>query len=263
MTQEVESNDTAVDRDHVGSLAKGLQVVEILAQYPAGMTLTEMSERAGLTRAGARRLLLTLVSSGYATQDGRQFRLTPRLLTLSRTWISGSSLWSFAEPFMRQLSEQLNESCSSAILADEDVVYVARVAGRRILSVALHVGTRLPALSTAMGRMLLSGLSPAELKAFLARAKIHANTPKSIIDRNELERIIIEAGQRGYATMDEELELGLRSIAVPIRDRDGRIVAAINISAQSVRFSIEEMEREILPHLKETAATIENYYVVH
>lgn len=263
MSQAAESNETTSDRDLVGSLSRGLQVMEILASNPDGMTLTEMSERAGLTRAGARRFLLTLVASGYATQDGRKFLLSPRLLTLSRTWISGSSLWSFAEPFMRALSQQLNESCSAAILADEDVVYVARVAGRRILSVALHVGTRLPALSTAMGRMLLTGLSELDLKAFLARAKMHPSTPKTITDRNELLRVILEAGKRGYATMDEELEIGLRSIAVPIRDRDGVIVAAINISAQSVRFSIAEMEEKILPHLRETAAMIENYYVVH
>lgn len=263
MTPKVESNETAADRDLVGSLARGLQVMEILAANPAGMTLTEMAEHAGLTRAGARRFLLTLVSTGYASQDGRKFMLSPRLLSLSRTWISNTSLWSFAEPFMRTLSQKLNESCSAAILADEDVVYVARVAGHRILSVALHVGTRLPALSTAMGRMLLSKLPDHELRAFLARAKIHAHTPKTITDPAKLERVIIDAGKRGYATMDEELEIGLRSIAVPIRNRDGEIVAAINISAQSVRFSIAEMEEKILPHLRETAGMIENYYVVH
>jgi|SRR5690606_16911989 IclR family pca regulon transcriptional regulator len=263
MTQQTESNETAADRDLVGSFARGLQVMEILAANPAGMTLTEMAERAGLTRAGARRFLLTLVSTGYATQDGRKFMLSPKLLTMSRTWISNSSLWSFAEPFMRALSQRLNESCSAAILADEDVVYVARVAGRRILSVALHVGTRLPALSTAMGRMLLSGLPEAELKAFLAKAKIHVHTPKTITDRAELERVIVEAGKRGYCTMDEELELGLRSIAVPIRNRESDIVAAINVSTQSVRFTVPEMEEKILPHLRETASVIENYFVAH
>ncbi len=249
-------------RDLVGSLERGLEVMEILAANPTGLTLTETAEKAGLTRAGARRFLLTLVASGYAVQDGRKFLLSSRLLSVARTWLSGASLWGFAEPFMRAVSQRFNESCSAAILAGEDVVYVARVAGARILSVGLHVGTRLPAYCTAMGRMLLSDLPPAKLEAFLSKAKIEAKTPRTITDRKALAAMIAETGRRGYATMDEELELGLRSIAVPIRDRSGRIVAAINVSTQSARFSIAEMEREILPHLREAATRIEDFFVV-
>lgn len=261
--ESIESAETASDRDHVGSLARGLQVMEILAANPAGLTLTEMAERAGLTRAGARRFLLTLTASGYATRHGRKFLLSSRLLSLSRTWISGQTLWAYAEPFMRDLSQRLNESCSAAVLADEDVVYVARVAGQRILSVALHVGTRLPAVCTAMGRVLLSGLEPAELDRFLAKAKIEANTPKTVTDRAKLAKIIADIRDKGYATMDEELEIGLRSIAVPIRDGSGNIVAAINVSTQSARYSVSGMERELLPHLQRAASSIEDYFVVH
>jgi IclR family transcriptional regulator, pca regulon regulatory protein len=246
----------------VGSLERGLAVMEILAAHPTGLTLTEMAEKAGLTRAGARRFLLTLAASGYAVQDGRRFLLSSRLISVARTWLSGSSLWTFAEPFMRAVSQRLNESCSAAILADEEVVYVARVAGRRIVSVALYVGTRLPAYCTSMGRVLLSGLSAKELDGFLARAAIRANTPKTVTARTRLAELIAEAGARGYAVVDEELEIGLRSIAVPVRDRSGRIVAAINVSTQSARFSVAEMEREILPHLKEAAARIEDFFVV-
>src|SRR5690606_32558360 len=119
---------------------------------------------------------------GYAIQDGRKFMLSPRLISVARSWLSGSSLWTFAEPYMRAVSQALNESCSAAILVDEDVVYVARVAGRRIVSVGLHVGTRLPAYCTSMGRILLSGLPPAELDAFLGKATIRANTPKTVTD---------------------------------------------------------------------------------
>src|SRR5690606_15085313 len=127
-----ESIEPAAGRDQVGSLARGLRVMEILAAHPQGLTLTETAERAGLTRAGARRFLLTLVASGYAVQDGRRFLLSSRLIAVARSWISGSTLWTYAEPFMRAVSHKLNESCSAAILADEDVVYVARVAGRRL-----------------------------------------------------------------------------------------------------------------------------------
>lgn len=250
------------ERDLVGSFARGLAVMEILAAHPAGLTLTETAEKAGLTRAGARRFLLTLAASGYAVQDGRRFQLSSRLISVARTWLGGASLWAYAEPFMRAVSQQLNESCSAAILADEDVVYVARVAGRRIVSVALHVGTRLPAYCTSMGRVLLSDLNDAELTAFLARATIIENTPKTVTDRSRLAALVRQARADGYAAVDEELELGLRSIAVPIRDRTGRIVAAINVSTQSARFSIAEMEAAFLPHLRRAAASIENYFVV-
>lgn len=261
MKHQDESIERGAGRDIVGSFARGLGVMEILAAHPAGLTLTEMAERAELTRAGARRFLLTLVASGYAIQDGRKFILSPRLISVARSWLSGSSLWTFAEPYMRAVSQKLNESCSAAILVDEDVVYVARVAGRRIVSVGLHVGTRLPAYCTSMGRVLLSDLSAAELDAFLGRASIRANTPRTITDRPALAQLIRQAGDDGYAAVDQELEIGLRSIAVPIRDRSGRTVAAINVSTQSARTSMDEMERTFLPHLREAAAAIEDYFV--
>jgi len=254
--------EEAENRDLVGSLAKGLSVLEILAAHPAGLSLTEAADKAGLTRAGARRLLLTLVATGYATQDGRRFILSPRLIALARNWVSGASLWSFAEPFMREVSRTLGESCSAAILSGHDVVYVARVAGARIVSVGLHVGTRLPAYCTSMGRVLLSELGDADLAALLASAGIEAKTQKTITDRAALTATIRRVRGDGYSIVDEELELGLRSIAVPIRDLSGRIVAAINVSTQSARTSVADMEQKFLPLLKDAASKIENYFVV-
>lgn len=263
MTEPAESiASPSSARDHVGSLERGLAVMETLAANPAGLTLSETAEKAGLTRAGARRFLLTLVAAGYAVQEGRRFLLSSRLISVARTWLSGSSLWTFAEPFMREVSSTLNESCSAAILADEDVVYMARVAGRRIVSVALHVGTRLPAYCTSMGRVLLSGLSEQDLSALLARATIRENTPKTVTDRDRLAELVRQARAEGFAIVDEELELGLRSIAVPVRDRSGAIVAAINVSTQSARFTVKEMEAEILPHLRRATTSIEDYFVV-
>jgi IclR family transcriptional regulator, pca regulon regulatory protein len=254
--------DPAAARDHVGSLAKGLAVMEILAGAPSGLTLSEVGERAGLTRAGARRFLLTLVATGYAVQDGRKFALSPRLISIARSWISGASLWTFAEPFMRQVSKELGESCSAAVLAGHDVVYVARVAGIRIVSVALHVGTRLPAYCTAMGRVLLSGKDDDEVARLLGEAPISARTQHTVTDRRELGAMIARARREGFAVADEELELGLRSIAVPIRDRTGQIVAAINVSTQSARASVEEMEKDFLPLLRQAATRIEDFFVV-
>lgn len=249
-------------RDHVTSLQRGLGVMETLAAQPSGLTLTETATRTGLTRAGARRFLLTLVATGYAEQTGRHFRLSPRLISVARIWLGGASLWTYAEPFMRDVSTRLNESCSAAVLSGEDVVYVARVPGRSILSVALHVGTRLPAYCTSMGRVLLSGMRPVDYKNLLSNALIKPNTPKTIVSKRQLAVEVAAASTRGFAIVDEELELGLRSIAVPVRDRSGTVVAAINVSTQSARFSVKDMQREILPPLRNAATKIEDYFVV-
>lgn len=248
--------------DRVGSLEKGLRVLEILCSQPAGITLTEVAEKAGLTRAGARRLLLTLASTGHVSREGRRFLLTSRLLTLARQWLDGVSLWDFALPHMREVAATLDESCSAAILADTDVVYVARVPGERIMSVALSVGTRLPAYCTSMGRVLLSELPPPELESLLSRSAIRAYTSKTLVDRGEIARAVRQAGEGGYAVVDEELEVGLRSVAVPIRDRSGRVVAAINVPAQSSRYTVAELERVALPLLKKAAARIEDFFAV-
>lgn len=249
-------------RDLVGSLQKGLDVMAILAARPDGMTLTEMAAAAELTRAGARRLLLTLTAGGYARQEGRRFVLTPRLLGLARQWLDGTQLWTFALPCMRQVAAALKESCSAAVLADQDVVYVARVPGERIMSVALHVGTRLPAYCTSMGRVLLSGLPESDLVSLLGRAEVRRLTDKTVVDRDELRTLIRKAAADGYALVDEELEVGLRSIAVPIRDRSDAIVAAVNVSTQSARFTLAAMRREILPLLRQAAADIETFFAV-
>lgn len=250
------------DRERVGSLARGLRVMEILASRHNGMTLSEMAREAGLTRAGARRFLLTLVATGYAVQEERIFRLSPRLISVARIWITGASLWSYAEPYMREVSETLGESCSAAVLSGEDVVYVARVAGRSIVGVALHVGTRLPAHCTSMGKVLLAGLPQAEREACLDRARIEARTVHTVTSRAALGEAIDQAARDGYAVADQELEIGLRSIAVPIRDRNGITVAALNVSTQSARTSLAEMEETFLPVLKRAAERIEDYFVV-
>ncbi len=265
MPTEIESTDNSAQdaaRDLVGSLIKGLSVMEILAVHPQGMTLTEMAEETGLARAGARRFLLTLAASGYAQQDGRRFTLTPKLISVARSWLGRASLWTYAEPFMREASEALNESCSAAVLAGEDVVYVARVPSRHIVSIALSVGTRLPAYCTSMGRVLLSDLDDDELNRFLAGAKIEQRTVKTITGRDAVAAAIRRVKTDGHAIVDEELELGLRSIAVPIRNREGRIEAAINVSTQSARFSVAEMREAFLPHLVTAAGRIESFFAV-
>ncbi len=251
----------ALPRDHVGSLAKGLAVLEILAAHPQGQTLTDVAARAGMDRAGARRLLITLEAEGYATLGDRLWRLSPKLLTTARTWISGTPLWTFAEPFMREASMALGESCSAAVLAGPDIVYVARVASRAIMTVSLDVGSRLPAWCTSMGRVLLADMPDTELDAYLAKFSPVARTPKTMTTKADLRRTILAARAEGFAIIDEELELGLRSIAVPVKNRSGRAVAGINISAPSARFTPTELRAQVLPHLRKAAASIENHFL--
>ena len=257
-----ESISASVQRDLVGSLERGLAVLEILAAHPAGLTLTETAEKADLTRAGARRLLLTLVAAGHARQEGRRFLLTARLLSLARIWLNDASLWDYALPFLREVAEITNESCSAAILAGTDVVYVARVPGQRIMSVGLHVGTRLPAWCTSMGRVLLAGMAEQDRTRLIAQAPIVANTPKTLVNPTAIEDAIRRVGRDGYAIVDEELEIGLISIAVPVRDRSGKVVAAINVPAQAGRYTSAQLKARTLPHLRKAAASIENYFVV-
>lgn len=256
------SADGAGRRAHVTSLERGLRVMEILSTCPAGLTLSEVAREAGLTRAGARRFLHTLVTTGYASETGRRFRLTPRLLSMARTFVGGASLWRFAEPFMQDVSDRLNESCSAAVLSGEDVVYVARVAGQRIMSVGLQVGTRLPAYCTSMGRVLLSDLDETDLLRFLENATLEKRTPETVTQPDRLFHIIGNAGRNGYSVVDEELETGLCSIAVPVRDTTGRIVAAVNVSTQAGRRTHEDLQNEVLPILSAAAAHIETYFAV-
>lgn len=245
--------------DIVGSLSKGLKVLEILASAPDGMRLTEVANAANLTRAGARRLMLTFVAEGWVLQEGRQFLLSAKLLTVVRNWLGKTPLWRHAVPILRAVSQSVGESCSVSVPQGEDIVYVARVVGSSILAESLDIGARLPAHCTSMGRVLLSELDDAELARFLRQITIRARTPRTVTDPDRLAACVAEVRRNGYAIVDEELELGLRSIAVPVRARSGRIVAAVNVSTQTGRHSCEEMRRLFLPHLRWAAERIEEY----
>ena len=257
----MQSPDHPLPRDHVGALAKGLSVMEILAAHPSGLTLTATAEKVGMDRAGARRLLITLEAEGYAILEDRRYRLSPKLITLARNLISSTPLWTHAETHMREASATLGESCSAAVLAGHDIVYVARVAGRAIMTVSLDVGSRLPAWCTSMGRVLLADQPETVRAALIAEAELTPRTPKTVKDRDALAREIALAGAQGYAIIDEELEMGLRTIAVPVRNRSGRAVAAINISTTPARFTPEGLRNEVLPVLRKTALAIEAHFL--
>ncbi|HEU4410934.1 MAG TPA: IclR family transcriptional regulator C-terminal domain-containing protein [Polyangiaceae bacterium] len=245
------------DADFVGSFEKGLRVLRAFDAEHGAMTLSEVAERAGLTRAGARRFLLTLVELGYATSDGKHFSLTPRVLELGFAYLRALGLPQIVVPYLRRVSEELGESSSVAVLDDLHVVYVAREQTRRIMTTELGVGARLPACYTSMGRVLLAHLPPPERDERLARAELVAHTRHSLTSRAKLRAALAEARERGHCLVDQELEEGLRSLAVPLRDRQGRALAAMNVSAQANRVTVEAMRRTFLPALLRAAADVQ------
>jgi len=232
-------------------------VIRALSQPGLGLTLSDVARETSLTRAAARRFLLTLEDLGYVRADDRRFSLTPRVLELGYSFLSSLTLPEIAQPHLRELVEQVHESSSVSVLDGADIVYVAREPTQRIMTVAISVGTRFPAYATSMGRVLLGGLSDAQLDAFLARADLKKLTAETLTDeaalRHELERVRAQ----GYAIVDQELEGGLRSVAVPIRDPREAVVAAINISTHASRTTLDAIRTAMLPRLLETAARIE------
>jgi IclR family pca regulon transcriptional regulator len=217
------------------------------------MTLSEAADVAGLSRATARRVLRTLAQLGYVAQDGRAFALTPRILDLGFAYLSGQNWVDRALPLMKELSERLGESCSCSILQGAEVVYVGRIPARRIMSTALTVGSRLPAFHTALGRAQLGFLDDAEIWRRLQSVRVEPYTPYTITDLQALfERVRLDHAQ-GFAIVDEELERGLRSIAVPVLDREGQAVGAINLASHATRTTRNEMRDTFLPELRRIA----------
>lgn len=243
--------------EYVQSFARGLAVIRAFGPQSPRMTLSEVAHETGLTRAGARRILLTLQTLGYVGADDRMFFLTPQVLQLGYSYLSSMPLWDVAQPLMETLVDQVHESCSVSVLDGEDIVYVLRVPTHRIMAVSLSIGSRLPAFCTSMGRVLLAGLDDDALDTFLAGAKLRPHTRTTVVQRRKLRRIIHAVREKGWAYVDQELEEGLRSISVPIRDARGRVIAAMNVSGQAGRHDEARMVKTVLPVLQDTAERIE------
>lgn len=241
------------DTEHVQSLERGLAVIRAFDRDHSRMTLSQVAARAGLNRAVARRLLLTLSSLGYVESDGREFRLRAKMLELGYGYLSSIGLPEIAEPHLRQLSLSTGESTSIAVLEDDNVVYVARVVVSRIMSLAIGVGTRLPAAATSLGRAMLAYTD----EEFVRGLPLPAHTPHTLTDHDELAAVLAQVRERGWALVDQELELGLRSVAAPLRDASGRVVAALNVSASARRGTLAQIEDEIVAPLCAAAAAIE------
>ncbi len=243
--------------EFVQSLERGLAVIRAFdAEHPE-LTLSDVARSTGLTRAAARRFLLTLVELGYVRTDGRLFGLRPRILELGYAYLSSLSLPEVAQPHLEALVAEVHESCSVSLLDGHDIVYVARVPTKRIMTVAISVGTRFPAYATSMGRVLLAH-QPAEwLDEYLKTVELVALTPRTVTDPARLRSTLTRIRNQGFAVVDQELEEGLRSMAVPIHDGAGTVVAAMNVSARTSRGSSEAIRRELLPPLQAAATQLE------
>jgi IclR family pca regulon transcriptional regulator len=241
---------------YVQSFARGLEVIRTFSAQAPQQTLSEVAARAGLTRAGARRILLTLQTLGYVQSDGRLFRLTPRILDLGFAYLSSMPIWNLAEPVMEQLAQQVQESSSAAVLDGTDIVYVLRVSTHKIMSISLGAGSRLPAYCTSMGRVLLADLPASEARALLESSPRQAHTRHTVTDVDKLIARLEDTRTRGWSLVDQELEEGLISIAAPIVGRQGRVIAALNVSGQANRTSARVMQSDMLPPLRQAAQQI-------
>src|SRR5258708_3358145 len=242
--------------DFVLSLARGLKVIEAFGGNTEGQTVPDISRATGLSRAAVRRSLITLELLGYVESSGRTYRLKTRVLKLGFSYLSSNSLPDIVQPTLEHITELVQESSSLGVLDGEHVVYVGRSTAKRVMSVGLSVGSRLPAYCTSLGRVLLAALPEAELTAYLRGAQVKALTPNTITDRQLLGEIIGSVRSDGFAITDQELELGLRSIAVPVRSYQNKVVAAMNIGVHAARVSAAEMIHQFLPLLQQNAAML-------
>ena len=245
------------DPNFMTSLARGLIVIQAFTQQSPQMTISQLSIKTGLSRAAVRRCLYTLTKLGFAgAEDGSRYSLRPRMLTLSHTYTTSNALSTAAQPILERMSAALRESFSVATLDGEDIVYIARTQVNRVMAVDLHIGSRLPAYCTSMGRILLAYLPAEQLEQYLAKVNLVPHTTRTITSVEKLRLALRNIRRNGYAICDQEYEVGLRSIAVPVYSSSGRVVATLNLSGNAPRLSILEMQSRFLTPLRNAASEL-------
>lgn len=243
--------------DFVRSLARGLAVLKAFDQDNPAMTLSEVARKTGLSRASAGRFLKTLVALEYASFDGRDYRLRARVLELGMAYFSSHSFIDIANPILKEVAERTREPCSMAVLDGAEIVYVARHTASRMMSISINIGKRYAAHYTSLGRVLLGGLDDSALDQILAKAELRQVTPHTITDRARLRAVIVQGRADGYCEAESQLETGILSVAVPLRDRSGAMIAAINMGVPASRHDMTSLRRDLLPVLRDAAGEIE------
>tara|TARA_R110002051_G_scaffold129968_6_gene203713 strand:+ start:2081 stop:2836 length:756 start_codon:yes stop_codon:yes gene_type:complete len=244
------------ETDFIGGFAKGLKVIEAFGEASPRLSIAEVSKATGLDRATARRCLLTLAELGYADYDGKFFALTPRILRLGHAYLSATPLPQIVQPFLDRLSQEVGQSASASVLDGTEIVYIARASQRRVMSINLIAGSRLPAYCASMGRVLLAALPEQEVRVLLLGTKLQAFTPLTKTAPGELLDELAKVRSQGFAVIDQELELGLCSIAVPLRNDRGTVIAAINIGAPAAQFRASELADRFLEPLLAMSSTL-------
>jgi len=242
------------DPNFMTSLARGLVVIQAFTQQAPQMTISQLSLKTGLSRAAVRRCLYTLTKLGFAgAEDGTRYGLRPRMVTLSNTYTASNALSTSAQPILERMSATFHESFSVATLDGDDIVYIARTSISRVMSVDLHIGSRLPAYCTSMGRVLLAHLPSDQLEQYLARVVLTPHTTRTVTTTDKLVMLLRNVRRNGYALVDQEYEVGLRSLAVPVYAPSGRVMATINLSGSAPRMPVYDMQTRFLPHLRNAA----------
>ncbi len=243
--------------EFVKSLERGLAVIRCFGRETPQLTLSDVARATNLSRATARRFLHTLESLGYCATDGRTWYLRPRVLDLGYAYLSSVDTWDMVQDHLEALVEQTRESSSASVLDGPDILYTVRVPTKRIMSMSIEVGTRLPAHATSMGRVLLAGLDEPALEVYLESALLEAITPRTVRDTATLREIIADVRRQGYCLLDQELEVGIRSVAAPLHDPKGTVFAAINVSSHATRVTLPVLRSTILPNVMSTARAVE------
>lgn len=244
------------DPDFVESIARGFDVLKAFDPSRPAMSLSEVASVTGLARPTARRILRTLEALGYVRAADGTFRLTPQVLELGLTYVQSLGLWDVARPHLEDLVAKTHESSSIAQLDGSDIVYVARVAVPKLIALAVHIGTRFPAAPTSLGKVLLADLAPDELDRTLAEPSRSGVLPRWEPERRELDRVLQQVRAQGWALTDEQLASGVRSVAAPLRDGSGKVVAAVNVTVHAAETSVEKLREEHLPMLLDAASRI-------
>jgi len=247
--------------DFLEALARGLRVIQVFNRDRRQLSLSDIARLVDLPRASVRRTLRTLVHLGFAETDERMFRLTPRVLTLAGAYLLSNAISDILQPAVERISAEIGEACSAAVLDGDDVIMIAHASPNRVVNVSAQIGFRLPAISSSLGRVLLAALDDRLLDKFLARVRIAELTTATIVDRAELARAIRKARDDGYSLADGEAEVGFRSISVPLRRLDGKVVASLNIGAHSNRCTLDKMRHVLLPKLQALATELQGQMI--
>lgn len=247
---------TPESESFVRTFARGLKVIEVLGQGPGGQTLAEVAEGVELPRTAVRRFLLTLIELSFVRTDGKRYWLTPRVLRLGLSYLSTLPYWRDAQPALEELGARMEQSCALSVLDGEEIVYVQRQHARRILPMSPSLGSRLPAHAVSMGRALLAGLADDELDKYLAEARLQRLTPATVVDPQRLREAVLAVRQQGWAWVDGELDESICGLAVPVRDRTGATIAALNVSLTSGEFTQQQAVERFLPQLRVAASRL-------